>query len=292
MAAKYWLDTAADGNWSTATNWSGGTVPVNSDDVYLENGSRDITLGLAQSAVALASLNIAQSWTGAVGSASAYLAIGATKARIGYHDNGTSQPAGSGRIKVDFGSSNVAVVIENTATTPTDTDLAPVRLLLNHSSATVEVRNGTVGIAATYETETSTVGEVSVTGSAASLKMSDGVTITTLNTKAGNVVANGALPALEQTGGTLTVNGSGAVGSAVVDGGTFIHRTTGATTTLAIGRAGTADLSQDARAKTVANCTMQAGATLLANTGNPASVTFTNGIDLVRCNLQLSLIHI
>src|SRR6185369_2508006 len=45
MANKIWLSTA-NGNLSTAANWSGGTVPVSGDNVRFPAGSPDVTAGL------------------------------------------------------------------------------------------------------------------------------------------------------------------------------------------------------------------------------------------------------
>lgn len=54
---KSWTDLGGDGLWTTATNWSGGTVPTASDDVVLDNSNiagsytvtipRDSTIGTA-----------------------------------------------------------------------------------------------------------------------------------------------------------------------------------------------------------------------------------------------------
>jgi hypothetical protein len=46
-------------HWGTAANWSGGAVPVNSDDVYIEKTDVDLLYDMNQSSVTLTSLNIA-----------------------------------------------------------------------------------------------------------------------------------------------------------------------------------------------------------------------------------------
>jgi len=112
-------------HWDTAANWVGGVVPANSDDVYLEQSEASIRYGLDQSAVTLASLNIAASFTGEIGlprinssGATGYveyrgrdLQIGATNLNIGYGEGD-----GSGSMRIDTGANQTAVVVQNTGT--------------------------------------------------------------------------------------------------------------------------------------------------------------------------------
>jgi len=58
--------TASSGpeHWDAPQNWSGGTVPISGDEVYIEDTDASIRYGLDQSGVDLASLNIAASFTG------------------------------------------------------------------------------------------------------------------------------------------------------------------------------------------------------------------------------------
>lgn len=110
--------TASSGpnHWDTAANWSLGAVPVNTNDVDLENSDVDILYGLAQSSVTLASLNADRSYTGKVGlptwNENGYyeyrateLAIGATLVNIGRGNEG----AGTGRFKLNTGSVQTAI---------------------------------------------------------------------------------------------------------------------------------------------------------------------------------------
>lgn len=54
-------------HWDNAANWSGGAVPVNSDNVYIEDTDVDILYGLDQSSVTLAALHISSTFTGHIG---------------------------------------------------------------------------------------------------------------------------------------------------------------------------------------------------------------------------------
>jgi hypothetical protein len=87
MATVTWTGGANDGNWATGGNWSGAAAPSSTDDVFLLTTSQDITLGLNQSAITLASLTISRGFGGSIGSASAPLQINVS---------GTLTYAGSG----------------------------------------------------------------------------------------------------------------------------------------------------------------------------------------------------
>lgn len=72
--AVTWTGAANDNSWNTPTNWSGGAVPVDNDDVIISGGP-DITTGLAQSAVELNSLTITEQFRGNIGTPGTALEI-------------------------------------------------------------------------------------------------------------------------------------------------------------------------------------------------------------------------
>lgn len=282
MATKIWVgtDSGNEGDWGTAANWSPSGVPVNSDDVYLENSSQDVTGTLDQSAVTLSSLNIAGTYTGTIGTSSTYLQIGATTCNIGYH-TGPGTPTHSGRIMLNFGSVQTTVNVEGSASTGTDSNLEPIRLIGSHASNAINVTGGNVGIATNSASETATMATVNVAGG--TIRLSDGVTNTTTNINTGSAEIGCAATTLTVRGGSVRTFGSGAITTLVVDGGTVEADSSGTVTTARVAQGGTLDFSGDTRSKTVTNCEMQAGATLLEPNN---AVTFTNGIDLLRCGPQ------
>lgn len=75
MASISWTDGAADGNWATAGNWSGGAAPVDNDVVTIGTSNRDITSGLNQSGINLNALYITDGFGGKIGTDSAALQI-------------------------------------------------------------------------------------------------------------------------------------------------------------------------------------------------------------------------
>ncbi|NRA58249.1 MAG: hypothetical protein HRU13_09085 [Phycisphaerales bacterium] len=245
--------SAGPNDWSTAANWSGGAVPVNSDDVVIEASDVDICWGLAQSGVTLDSLTIKQTYTGRIGlrrdvlatSSDArtvttdaeeyrdrYLAISSTLVSIGQHD-GPDTPAGSARILLDTGSNQTNVEVHNTASTPAEVGKPAVRLLMTHASNDLFVRRapGGVGVAVDVAGETSTVGNLVISSQEDTTRVStgDGVSLTNW----------------EQWGGTNVMRAAGTVATAKVEGGSL--RTEGADytiTTLTID-AGECDCNHD-----------------------------------------------
>jgi len=277
---KIWVgtDTGNEGDYSVAANWSPSGVPVATDNVYFKDSSQDCDGGLDQSAVALGSLNIAQSYTGKIGTTSAYLQVGADTVKIGHHF-GPGSPTGSGRIKIDLGSvTAAAVTVENTSSSPTETTKPPVRLLAANAGTTIEVRKGKATIAFdTGETSTidkCTVSYVSHKNTDAEVIIGEGVTLTTFEQTGGDNVLQCAATTVDAEGGSLLTTGSGAITTLNAKGAKVTPNSTGTITTLDID-GGDVDFLKSAAARTVTNCTLDEPGTLKRD---PAVVTITNNI--------------
>ncbi len=289
--------------WATAKNWSGNAVPVNDDDVFLQDNAVSISWDLDQSAVELDSLNIAKSYTGRLGldyqvfatsadgattvsTASEYretaLEIDTPILNIRRH-NGAGRVNGSARLIINLGTVACEVTIEDTATQSADLGRSAVRLIMTQANTNVYVERapGGVGIGTERPDTTSTVGVVSVSAPTASSEVliGPGVTITTF----------------EQTGGNNTLQAAAAVTTVTCDGGDLITDGPYLITTMNVNRGrvtcnnlgsgaaavtnlnhngGTLDGSQSSQARTWTN--YQAGrdnAVLLADDG---AVTITN----------------
>jgi hypothetical protein len=61
--------TASKGpkHWDDANNWAGGTLPVDGDDILIEDYTGDILYGLDQTAIDAASLTLRTTFTGRLG---------------------------------------------------------------------------------------------------------------------------------------------------------------------------------------------------------------------------------
>jgi len=276
---KIWVgtDTGNEGKFNIAANWLPAGVPVSTDHVYFKNSSQDCDGDLDQSAIDLGSLTIEQSYTGKIGTTSAYLQISATVVKIGQHF-GPSSPTGSGRIKLDLGTTAGAVTVYNTSSSPTETTKPPVRIIANQANTTIEVRKGKVGIA--FDTgETTTIGSCTVSYIAhqktdAEVIIGEGVTITTFEQTGGNNVLQCAATTVNAEGGSLLTTGSGAIATLNAKDGDVTSDSTGTITTLTI-TGGDVDFTKSAAARTVTNCTLDGPGSLKFD---PAVVTFTNKI--------------
>ena len=265
MALHIWTGASADGNYSTAGNWSGG-VPVAAGDVLIQ-GSVSITAGLNQSAVAIDKFEVAPGYSGTIGSVTAPLQI----------DPDGFDFTSTGLAYIDIGSAAISPVVRGTATAAT---AGTAGLYLKGSAiATLSVLKGTVAVALlTDETATITTANCLFTTTQATdagLILGPGVTLTTLNQTGGSVDLRCALTTINATGGTLNTRGSGAITTMNADGATIYPQSTGTITTLNA-NAGTIDFRRSLTARTV---------TTLASTGQGAVIylgdyiTLTNQIN-------------
>lgn len=281
--------------WSNADNWSGGAVPVDSDDVIFEKSDRDCLYGLDQSAIQPTTLKIRQSYTGNLGLPrynvdgssvyfeyrETYLKIGPTSILIG-----EGEGEGSRRIKIDTGTDQTDLRVINSGTGE-DSDAPAILWKGSHASNAVRVLKGEVGCAF-YGGESATIDTLqvghrgNVQGDAV-VTCGPGCTLTTIAKSGGELTIHSAATTITQTDGELWIEGAGAVTTLTVDEGAVRYNSSGTITTLNVGDGGTIDFSGDGRAKTATTTTLQSGATL---TDSLAVVTYTNGIILDRCRIQ------
>lgn len=263
-------------DWNTALNWSGSAVPVNADNVYIDEGSDDILYGLNQSAVALDELHISQLYTGLIGTADAYLQIGATTAAIGEYF-GSGSPQGSRRIKIDFGGATVAVTVYNSGSSGEESNQQPIRLKINDAAGTLRVMRGKVGLCVgtgeTGEIATLTVGYVSNIEQDSDVLVGPGVTIATITKYGGKLVTQSGATTVTHNAGTMQTEGTAAFTNVDIVGGTAILNASGTIGDLdCLG--GASDFTRSPVARTVTDLTIYAGASCYYD---PAIVTATNG---------------
>jgi len=172
-------------DWSTPENWSDGSIPGTSDTVIFADNAVNVCYGLDQSALAINNLFIQQTYTGKIGlarnalvttadgettvstkpeSRPSYLSIDADVVEIGKHV-GTGSAIGSQRLKIDNTNTGASTTkIFATANTGAETNLPPVRLKYNSTSADIFIRGGSVGIANDQPGETAIVGDLYLNG--------------------------------------------------------------------------------------------------------------------------------
>ena len=277
---------------SIPSNWSGGALPVNADDVSLDHSAVSLLYNLsALSAVTLNSLTIHSTFTGQVGLAEInsgqggsayveyrprYLQVGATTVNVG---QGTGQ--GSQLINLDAGAVQTTLNVVSTGSS-SDPSLEALQWKGSNAANVVQVLGGTAALAG-YGSDSATVSTLSVDGSA-SVRCGPGLTLTTLKMESGTVVVNSAVTTVTKEGGDLTLQGSGAVGTLTDDSGTTHYNSTGTLTTANVGPAAVLDFSGDMQAKAVTSVNISAGGSFLDPFG---VVTLgTNGIQPAgRCRL-------
>lgn len=241
MAEKYWDDGSANGNLSTAANYDSDTSPSSGDNLTFEEGATDITLGLTALSNTtlsgnLALLRISAAFTNNFGTASAYAEIGADAAEIGYWNRQAQLPAGSPRIKIDFGSQATKCRVRRTATTNTDANQEPAQLLFNSGTATCSVYGPSrVGVATANPAETSQLGTVSVYDAESRFTGGPGLTLATLDGYGGMSVLHKVATTVNARGGIVQVRAaSGTITTARGFAGTLDLRGAGVTVTNAI----------------------------------------------------------
>ncbi len=238
-------DTACTGpnNFNDADNWSDGSVPGNSDTVILRDNSIDICWGLDDVTATAVVFVEEQTYTGYIGldqnkfaTSSNSRTTDATKPdyRTDYLTLdiatldiggviGPGTPAGSKRTKINNDRASASTTtIHNTSSSALESGKPAVRLKFAHASADIEIRsgNGGVGIASDVPGETSTIGDVVVSGG--KCFVADGVTWTTYTQSGGEGHLQAAASATSVTlsGGSLDVQGVTVSTMPVITGGT------------------------------------------------------------------------
>jgi hypothetical protein len=275
MAVRVWDGSAADGNWNTATNWSGDTVPIAADDVVFNSGSENVST-TPSSLVTYASLTFTNDYTGLLGTESSFIIVNSTLLNIG-----GGLGAGSRRLNIDTGTVATTMNITDTATTGADTNRSPVRLICNSTSADIYISGSSSTVAIIDEpTDVGAIGDINISGG--NVVIGETITsYTSLYVTGSSTIVTVEEPTAAQTitmdDGTVTVNGSNALAAVVIRDGIYISNSTGTITLITV-RGGELDFSQSQQARTVTTLTISPLSTELKMLRGV--VTLTNGIGL------------
>lgn len=288
----------------TAANW-GGTLPVDGDTIVFANSDVDVLYGLEDlSGVTPATIRIDQSFTGKIGlpkynhlrsveGQPRYLKMGQASDSGSVPDIdiviGLGEGLGSQRIYLNTNDARTNLTVLNTNKPIIDqsgTEEYTVVWKGTHASNALIVHKGSVGVA-TNLNEAATVATVVVgtTGGNdgdSNVRLGPGCTLTTVTLLGGWLKTDAAATTINVMGGRH-VHMNGAITTLAIDAGTTVENSDGTITNLKVGNAGHLDLSQNSLAKTVTNAEAYAGAKISDPNGR---VTWTNGIDLVRCRLN------
>ena len=267
-------------------NYDLNRLPVNGDRLFIESGA-DLLYDLdALSGVSLTRLDESQKWTGKIGLPvtnidgslnydeyrPTYLEVGVTTINIGLDDG-----QGSGRIKINTGSVQTTLNIHNTGTA-SETGLGAVIWKGTHASNVVNVIKGSLNVAP-FAGEIATISTLRVgfrdnpLGDS-TVRLSDGVTLTTVNVSGGNVTADSDITTLTQTDGVTTLF-SGNITTLALDGGQCFYRGTGTLTTVTINTDAELNFDQDLRGRTITNVVNMYERSKLID--NFSTLTWSNG---------------
>ena len=292
--------------FNVAANWSGSTVPVDSDDIVFDSGSVDVLYGLAQSSVSPASITITMGYSGKIGLADTntgdslypyveyrdkYLALGTSADGVTQALTiGGGDGQGSSRIKIDSGSGQCQLVVSNSGVSETQ-GVPAILWKGTHVSNTATISKGSIGIAffagETSAIMTTKVGFIQNQAADSNVVIGSGVTLTTIEQTGGTLTTSSAVTTMTLIGGTWR-HLSGVAVTVTINGGYCSYESTGTMTTLTLA-GGELDFRSNQRARTITNCDLFAGVTFRDPAG---TVTFTNGIDLNRTNLQGVILEI
>jgi hypothetical protein len=187
--------------WDNAANWSTGSAPAASDDVYFDAGNVPCLYNLSQSSITLNSLNVYAAYTGTIGlplyNSKGYreyrtleLTISATTVNIGQQLN-PGVGAGSGRIKLNVGSNACTLNVFATGQAA-DQGIPSLLWRGTNSGNNVNLNKGNVGLAFnpgdTATISTLNVGYVSNQSSDVQLVCGSGCTLSTVVKQGGTAV--------------------------------------------------------------------------------------------------------
>ncbi|KKL96276.1 hypothetical protein LCGC14_1846110 [marine sediment metagenome] len=294
--------------WDTATNWSGGAVPVGDDDVTLSHSGVNICWGLNQSAVELDSITIEKTDTGRRGLDYTKFAITAngettsTTAAAEYRETvleidtvlldirrnrGPGNPAGSGRLLFNLGTVECTVTVEDTASKSVDGIRPAVQITADSVTTDIYIQSapGGVGIATERPGITSSVRKVSVTvpSTTSRVTVGAGTTIVTYEQTGGQNTLQAAATVTTVTvhGGFLTIEGSFLITALVINGGIVYPNNTpaGAAITALTLNGGTVDGTQSSKARTWTAVTLGIDTAVLMADDNVVTITTLNEPD-------------
>ncbi len=221
-------------DWSTAANWSTGSVPATGDNITIR-GTVSILWGLNQSGVVPASITVLDdfisiaslglpyaSYTYSPGSStptaaeyrtdSLTFATSSTSAIAATIGTAAGANTGNGQniLKMDFGTANVTLKQFGAGGGTGVSTLPTARYRVNNSSAAVYCYGGAMAINAEKPGDSGTVGTVTEYGDAVIL--GSGLTQTTFNQYGGIAVMNNAPTTVTfEAGATLLAAGTGTI---------------------------------------------------------------------------------
>ncbi len=232
MAERVWgagTGLGTNNSYSTASNWTGDTLPANGDDVIFNGTSvEDCTGGMAQGGVDLHSFTVTEDYTGTIGATGSHLVISVS--------NGTDPTfrfSGPGEAWIEAGASNIdkAYVFG----TGSGSDILSLDSALAQEITDLTVFGGNVTILASGDVPNLSTGFVDSAPGDAVVTIEDGATLATVTCGGGKIVnTNNNITTLQVHAGTITNAEDADITTLVIRDGIVKHTGGGTVTTLTL----------------------------------------------------------
>ena len=251
--------TATSAQHVIAANFEGGSLPTNSDTVFVPPGTSMLHGLTALSGVTLTNLHLNGSYVGlpfwnvsSYGTyweyRTTYLTLGATNVYVG-----DCEPDGVLRCKLNTGSVQAAVIVYGTGASADGGGFGAFQFKGTNASNTLQVKGGSctvakvLGESATLATLYVGDGDGSTTDP--DVEVGAGATLTTTKVNGGYLETWSAITTAT-VGGGVHEHQAGTMTTLNLTGGTMYYNSTGTCTTANYYNPGVLDLSRDQRAKT------------------------------------------
>lgn len=269
-------------------NWSGGSVPGAADDVLVENTSVSLLYNLDQLSGTLTSLTVGPNFNGKIGlpeTANGYAEYRSTYLQV--HCTTVTIHGGqrkSNRIKIDTGSVQTTLIVEDAATGE-QRGLGAVVWKGTNSSNSVIAVGGSLSIAP-FAGESADAANIRIGGSAKAwlgrnISGTPDVDVSGTATVDADSVAIGTL---DQDGATFDVRGTRAVTTVNLNRGTLRYESTGTITTANVGGRGIArlDTRKQLQSQTISTLNLNPGGNVQYVPGTLTITTLAEGSNVSR----------
>jgi hypothetical protein len=258
-------------DFNDAVNWSAGTVPANSENIYFDETSTvPVYWNLsALSSVTPTSVTVTAGYTGTIGLKSingfgtAYPEYRAKYLRFDSLVGGSTMVIGggigncSGLLRFQLGSTGIWTITVFNTSSSTETARQALSIYGPSTNTVLTHVGGYLGIAElageTMTVLTTNCGPAGLGGSTPDLILSVGCTLTTVNIDDAQLRLAAAATTLNAKAGSIYVRGSGAITTITIGTATVQHQGTGTITTATISSGGRLDMGTAGPAITITN---------------------------------------
>ncbi len=255
MANVTWLGTTSTA-FTTAANWSGGSVPSATDSIRFVANYSNAIAAHDFSGTTLADVVVEKGYAAIMGSKTGNLKLTCTFFEF----------SGTGVSYIDLAASSIAPRVVATASTPGAGLYA--LYLIGSALTTLSVEAGSVGVAAVHGT-TATVATIRQRGG--DLRVGEGTTLTTYSGYGGTATILANMTNANLYGAAVQTGEQATITTLTVESGVLVANSSGTITTATI-NGGELDLADSGGARTVTTLQVNPGGSI---SYDPAAVTLS-----------------